>query len=207
MRPAAELLLLEAEALGAVLDGAAPAAFDLPTVCTGWSVRDVLAHCGAALTAAAAGTVHGFTPDDNQRDVVERRAWPLADVIAELRSGYRDGAAAVDAAGGRYDGIGLGEWMHGGDVREPLGEPDPYASAGVELATDLLIERSARMGAPTIEAIVGGRSLRFGDPAGGADATLFADPETFVRLCGGRRPDTARYRLAGASPADLILFA
>jgi hypothetical protein len=35
---------------------------------------------------------------------------------------------------------------------------------------------------------------------------LPTDAETFVRLCGGRRPDPARYELAGADPGQLVLF-
>ncbi len=205
MRPAARLLLIEADALGEVLAAAPAAAFDLPTVCDGWSVRDVLAHCGAALTRTASGDLHGFTPEDNQRDVDARRDLPLADVLAELHAGYVDAAAAIDAAGGRLDAIGVGEWMHGGDVREPLGAPDPYSSAGAELAVDLLAERSVATASCTLTVDLGARRLRFGpdrEPSG----ALATDVETFVRLCGGRRPDPARYRLSGADPADLVLF-
>ncbi len=205
MRPAARILLLEADALRPVLEAAPPEAYDRPTVCDGWSVRDVLAHCGAALTRSASGDLHGFTPEDNQADVAARRPWPLADVIGELMAGYRDAAAAIDAAGGRLDAIGLGEWVHGGDVREALGAADPYASAGAELALDLLAARSDRDGRPTLDVAVGGRRLRFG-PEGEAVGELRTDVETFVRLCAGRRPDPTRYRLTGAAPADLVLF-
>ncbi len=205
MRAAARILLLEAEALRPVLEAAPAESFDRPTVCDGWSVRDVLAHCGAALSRTAGGNLHRFTPDDNQRDVDERRAWPLGDVLAELFAGYEAAAAAIDAARGPLDGIGLGEWVHGGDVREALGARDPYGSAGIDLAVDLLAERSARMGKPPVAVRVGDRELRFGglgDPA----ATLRTDAATFVRLCAGRGPDRARYELTGVSPGDLVLF-
>lgn len=206
MRPGAELLLIEAEALAAVLAETPPAAFDNPTVCTGWSVRDVLAHCGAALTAAATGDLHRFSPEDNQRDVDERRTWPLDDVLAELLTGYRDAATAIDAADGRLDGIAIGEWIHGGDVREAVGAPRPYASAGVELALGLLIERSRRAAATTMTVDLGDQVLTFGPTDSEPTARLDTDVETFVRLCGDRRPDPARYRLTGAAPADVVLF-
>jgi uncharacterized protein (TIGR03083 family) len=119
-------------------------AFDRPTVCTGWTVRDVLAHCGCALTRAAEGRLHRFTPELNQIDVDERRPWPLAQVLAELEQGYGAAAAAMTAAGGELDGLALGEWIHGGDVREALGEPAPYQSEGVEDALLLLVDRSRR---------------------------------------------------------------
>jgi hypothetical protein len=46
-RPA-RLLRAEHDALLPILRRAAGPAFDRPTACPGWSVRDVLAHCGAA---------------------------------------------------------------------------------------------------------------------------------------------------------------
>jgi uncharacterized protein (TIGR03083 family) len=205
MRPAARLLLVEAEALPPILDAAPPEHFDRPTVCDGWSVRDVLAHCGAALTHCAHGTVHRFTPDDNESDVVARRSWPLAEVIAELLEGYRTAAAVIDGAAGQLDGIGLGEWMHGGDVRESLDAPDPYTSPGAELALELLLERSSLQKKLSIIARIDGELHQFGtdrDPVG----RLVADLETFVRLCGGRRPDPARFDLTGADVSDLVLF-
>ncbi len=204
MRPAARLLAIEARLLPPILERADAASFDRPTVCTGWSVRDVLAHCGAALTAVAAGDLHGFTPEDNQRDVQERRGWPLDEVLEELWRGYRQGAAAIHAAGGPLDGIGLGEWMHGGDVRDALGEPDAYTSDGLDLALELLTDRARATGRPAIDVRVDGRPLAYG--AGPPVGSLQTDAETYVRLCGGRRPDPARFELEGAAAADLVLF-
>jgi uncharacterized protein (TIGR03083 family) len=205
MRPAAEILLLEQEALRPVLDAADPRDFARQTICDGWSVRDVLAHCAAALTHAVQGTVHDFSPGANQRDVEQRRSWTLGDVLEELYRGYHGAAHAIHAAGGALDGIGIGEWIHGGDVREALGAPDAYASAGVELAVELLVERSILQGKKSLVVTVGGVRHSFGvdeDPVG----TVLADEETFVRLCGGRRPDPDRYELDGCTEADLLLF-
>lgn len=207
MRPAAELLLIERDALLPLLDGATEEELGRPTVCDGWSVRDVLAHCAAALTALATGDIHGFTPDDNERDVAERRAWPVTSVLEELRRGYATAATVIDAAGGLADGIGLGEWVHGGDVREPLGHTDAYATAGAQIALDLIVERSRQRDAHPVVATVGARELDLGRP--GDDrrpATLTTDTATFVRLVAVRRPDPVRYRLAGATPGELRLF-
>lgn len=204
MRPAAEILLIESAALRAVLASTPREYLDRPTVCTGWSVRDVLAHCGAALTATAAGTTHSFSPADNERDVVERRSWPLDAVLAELYAGYSGAAVAIDVAAGALDGVGLGEWVHGGDVREALGSDDAYTSPGIELALPLLLERSALRRAPHVEVVIGDATHRFG--VGGRIGALATDLETFVRLCGNRRPDPGRYRIDGATPQDLVLF-
>jgi uncharacterized protein (TIGR03083 family) len=205
MRPAAQLLLVEADVLPAVLDRAAAADFDRPTVCTGWSVRDVLAHCGAALSALVAGTTGTFTPEENQRDVDERASWPVERVIAELLTSYRGAADIIDAAGGPADGLGLGEWIHGGDVREPLGEPDAFASAGVELAIGLIGERSVVRSAPALDVVVDGEAVPFG--TGAVAGRLVTDRATLVRLVSGRRPDRQRFELTGSvTPDDLVLF-
>jgi Mycothiol maleylpyruvate isomerase N-terminal domain len=87
------LLLTERDALLPILRRTPVEAFDRPTVCTGWTVRDVLAHCGCALTRAADGSLHRFTPELNEMDVAERRSWALERVLAELEQGYRSGGA------------------------------------------------------------------------------------------------------------------
>ncbi len=204
MRDAARLLLIERDAIRPVLAAAGAEQFDLPTVCDGWSVRDVLAHCAAALTRAASGDLHGFTPADNQADVDERADWPILDVVAELDAGYEAAAEAIDRANGRLDGIGLGEWIHGGDVREPLGAADPYASAGVQLARQLILERSVELRAPRIAIDLDGEHLDFG--IGERVGSVFTDLETFVRLVSGRNPDPARYTSHGVPVESLLLF-
>lgn len=85
MRPAAGLLLIDAKTLPAALAAAEPAAFDRPTICDGWSVRDVLAHCAAALTDLVRGDIGGFTSEENLRAVDKRGVWPVDDVVATRR--------------------------------------------------------------------------------------------------------------------------
>ena len=205
MRRAARLLLIESEALRPILEATQPDDFDRETVCIGWSVRDVLGHCGAALMRTTTGDLHRFTPEDNQVDVDERKAWPMTDVLAELFTGYQEAAEAIDSAAGALDGIGLGEWVHGGDIRDALDVGIPYGSEGVELAVELLVERSRSLGRLRLDANIDGAFHVFGSgdsPVG----TLVSDTPTFVRLCGGRGPDPDRYVLAGCSPSDLVLF-
>jgi len=74
------LLLAERDALLPLLRRTPEAAFDLPTVCTQWSVRDVIAHCASALIRVATGSEHGFTPADNQADVDELVGVSLAEL-------------------------------------------------------------------------------------------------------------------------------
>ncbi len=85
--------------------------WDKPTVCTLWSVRDIVAHQAshAELGRGPAGFLRqvaapamlgylrrGMSGLDslNQSQVDKRRSWPVADVIAELRDGT---AAAIEA--------------------------------------------------------------------------------------------------------------
>jgi uncharacterized protein (TIGR03083 family) len=203
----ARLLLAEQAALLPILRAATPAEFDLPTCLPGWSVRDVLAHCAAAFTMTATRSWHGFSPAENQRDVDARRDWPISTLLDELDSGYRVTADAATAAGGRLDGLALGEWVHGGDVRSALGRPDAYASEGAEDALVLLIERAGLLdqGVPrTTVSLADGRTLTLGTAE--PPATLTTDLATLVRLCAGRDPDAAAYTLTGAEPDAYRLF-
>jgi uncharacterized protein (TIGR03083 family) len=200
-----QLLLVEAEALPPVLAAASAEQFDLPTVCTGWSVRDVLAHCASALSNFVEGVSSTYSPEDNQRDVDLRSSWPVERVIEELLAGYAAAAVVIADAGGAADGLALGEWIHGGDVREPLGARDAYASAGVELAIPLIRERSVQRSAAAVEVLVDGQEVSFG--SGAPIGALVTDAATFVRLVAGRRPDPARYELQGAvTPQHMVLF-
>lgn len=205
LRPAAEILRLESIALPPILADLDEADFDRPTVCTGWSIRGVLAHCGAALSRVSGADLHRFTPAENQIDVDARAAWPVAGVIAELMTGYESAVIAIDAAtDASLDGVGLGEWMHGGDIRDALGMVDAYTSAGSDLAVGLIIERSQRLGMPAIQVSVDGERHLFG--VGEVGGAIETDRETFVRLTGGRRPARERATLDGVSPDDLVLF-
>jgi uncharacterized protein (TIGR03083 family) len=204
----AKLLLTERDALLPILHRTPVEAFDRPTVCTGWTVRDVLSHCGCALTRAADGRMHRFTPELNEADVEERRRWPLEQVLAELEQGYGSAAAAMTAAAGKLDALALGEWVHGGDVREALGVPGPYESEGVEDALVLLVDRSRRRAVPPTLVRLPDRELRLG--AGGATGTppaeLDTDVPTLIRLSSGRHPDPTRFRLTGADPGQYLVF-
>jgi uncharacterized protein (TIGR03083 family) len=204
----ARLLLTERDALLPILRRTPVEAFDRPTVCTGWTVRDVLAHCGCALTRAAEGSLHRFTPELTEIDVDERRSWPLGQVLAELEQGYGSAAAAMTAAQGSLDGLALGEWVHGGDVREALGEPGPYGSEGVEDALLLVVDRSRHRTVPPTLVRLPDREVRLGaaGPTGTPPAELDTDVPTLIRLLSGRRPDPTRFRLTGADPAQYLIF-
>jgi uncharacterized protein (TIGR03083 family) len=210
-RPA-RLLRAEHDALLPVLRAAPGQALDRPTACPGWSVRDVLAHCSAALSRTVTGQLHAFTPELNEIDVAERRGWPLPRLLAELADGYLTGGAAISAAGGRLDAIALGEWVHGGDVREALGQPGAYASAGFADAAVLLAAYTRRCQVPLTEVTLTGvagpdaaLTLGAGQP-GRPAARLRTSPAALIRLTAGRPADPADYQLAGLTAAELVVF-
>ena len=203
LRPAAQILLIAVDEIGRVLSEGTASNQDRMTMCDPWTVRDVLAHCSGSMLRTIEDRTHRFTPEDNEGDVQERRSWPFDRVRDELQTTARPTAARIDDAGGPLDGLGLGVWVHCGDIRDALGVTDPYSGPGVELGLDLLAERSLRLEfRPAV--LVGDRAFDIG--GGESRGTLVTDAETFVRLTGGRDPDPERYRLEGLTPAELVLF-
>jgi uncharacterized protein (TIGR03083 family) len=201
------LLRAEHDTLLPILHQTPEAAFGNPTACPGWSVRDVIAHCGAALTRVATGRLHAFTPELNELDVAPRRDWPLPRLLSELERGYTDAGPVIAGAGGRLDAVALGEWVHGGDVRDALGQPLPYASDGFDDACALLAERARRRAVPLVEVSLPDGGLRLGVPVSGRPpATLVTGRATLMRLFAGRPAGPADYQLSGAAPAELVVF-
>jgi uncharacterized protein (TIGR03083 family) len=202
-RPAAQILLIAVDEIGRVLSEGTASNQDRMTACDPWTVRDVLAHCSGSMLRTIEDRTHRFTPEDNELDVEERRSWDFDRVRDELQTTAHPTAARIDAAGGPLDGLGLGVWVHAGDIRDALGIDDPYHGPGIELGLGLLAERSRRLDfRPTM--MVGGQPVEFG--SGPDKGTVTTDAETFVRLTGGRTPDPARYRIEGLDPTELVLF-
>ncbi len=202
-RPAAEILLVAVEEIGRVLSEGSPADRDLATACDPWTVRDVLAHCSGSMLRVVEERVHGYTPEENEIDVAERRPWAFDRVRDELRATAEPTAARIDAAAGPLDGLGIGVWVHAGDIRDAVGVDDAYAGPGIELALPILEERSRRLGFG-VAATVGGVDLTLG--TGDPLVTLACDADTFVRLVAGRSPNPSHYVLTGAESPDLVLF-
>jgi uncharacterized protein (TIGR03083 family) len=203
----ARLLRAEHDALLPILQRTPEPAFGRPTACPGWSVRDVLAHCGSALSRVVTGELHAFTPELNEIDVAERRSWPLARVLSELADGYLKAGPLIGGAGGRLDGVALGEWVHGGDVRAALGEPLAYESDGFSDACLLLAGLSRREETPLVEASLPGGTVRLGVPLPGRPAaTLRCGNAALIRLFAGRPAGLGDYQLAGATPEELVIF-
>ncbi|KPC66413.1 MDMPI_N domain containing protein [Streptomyces chattanoogensis] len=196
--------------------------FALRTACPGWTVRDVLAHCGAALVRIVEGRLEPgvFSPASNAADVAERAGWPLARVLDELERGFTEAGPVIAAGDGRLDGVALGEWVHAGDVRDAFGVPGAYAGEGAEAALELLVMSAGKRGTPLLRAELldgddgnggghggGGRTLELGVAADGRPpARLTCDVPTLIRLYAGRSLVGTRYELEGAAEGELAIY-
>jgi uncharacterized protein (TIGR03083 family) len=202
---AERLLQVEQEDLVPLLRSTPAADFDRPTVCTGWSVRDVVAHCGAALGGLAAGPEYKASHRQNQADVLARRGRPLERILDEFEHGLAAAAPVIAAAGGAKDLAAFGTWIHGGDVRDALGRPGAYAGKGTDEALAFLTGCDRIAQVPRLHVTLPDRELVLGSPVAGREpATLTTDAPTLFRLCTGRPADARRYRLRGVDPRELV---
>ncbi|MFE0254620.1 maleylpyruvate isomerase family mycothiol-dependent enzyme [Streptomyces sp. NPDC059010] len=206
------LLVVERDALVPLLRGRPDSDFALPTpACPGWSVRDVLAHCSAALMRVVENRFEKgvFSPESNDRDIAERADWTNARVVDELERGMTEAGPAIAKAGGALDGIALGEWVHAGDVREVLGEPGAYAGAGLPDALSLLARLTRERHHVPLHADLDDvdEPLRLGEAAAPRPpARYIGDAATLVRLYAGRPVEGASYELAGVEAKELNIF-
>ncbi|MFI8088346.1 maleylpyruvate isomerase family mycothiol-dependent enzyme [Streptomyces sp. NPDC086080] len=207
------LLTVERDALIPLLRGRNDADFALPVpACPAWTVRDVLAHCSAALSRVVESRFEEgvFSPESNERDIAERAGWTHARVMDELEHGMTEAGPLIARAGGLLDVLALGEWVHAGDVRVALGEPGAYAGAGLPYALDLLGQVTIRRKHLPLHADLddADEPLRLGDTTGERPPARFiGDGPTLVRLYAGRPLDgAASYELAGVEAAELNIF-
>ncbi len=202
------LLLTERDSLIPLLRTIQPTSFTHPTCCAGWTIRDMLAHCAAALIRIAEDRLHDFSPACNQQDIIERHDWPVNLIINELETGYVKAGPTITASHGRLDVIALGEWVHAGDIRDALGIAPAYAAAGTNDALTLLSACSRLRNTPLLTAHLADRDLQLGTwlPHQRTRASLITDTETLVRLYTGRVAGARAYTLYGASPEDLVIY-
>ncbi|MFC9278252.1 maleylpyruvate isomerase family mycothiol-dependent enzyme [Streptomyces collinus] len=206
------LLAVERDALIPLLRARPDTDFALPAAaCPGWSVRDVLAHCSAALTRVVERRYEAdvFSPAANDRDIAERAGWTNAQVVDELERGMTGAGPVIARADGVLDMIALGEWVHAGDVRDALGEAGAYAGAALPDALTLLVRVTREKEHLPLHADLDDldEPLRLGAPAAGAPpARYIGDAATLVRLYAGRPSNGAGYELAGAAEGELNIF-
>lgn len=127
----------EREALAADLEGIPDERWDTPSLCSGWTVRDVVAH----LTSTAKVSPFNFFPKFfasgfsmgrmQQRDIEAERGASPAETLANFRAVIRSKSAPP----GPKDVV-LGETLvHPEDIRRPLGIKHDYPTdAAVRVA-------------------------------------------------------------------------
>ncbi|MFD8224581.1 maleylpyruvate isomerase family mycothiol-dependent enzyme [Streptomyces massasporeus] len=207
------LLTIEREALIPLLRGRAGEDFARPVAaCPGWTVRDVLAHCSAALSRVVEGRFEAgvFSPESNDRDIADRAGWSDTQIIDELERGLSEAGPVIAGAGGKLDRLALGEWVHAGDVREALGEPGAYGGAGLPDALALLARVTRERGHVAVHADLDDldEPLRLGESGGERPPGRFiGDGPTLVRLYAGRSVDgVPAFELAGVEAKELNIF-
>lgn len=206
------LLTVERDALVPLLRARSDEDFAAPTVCEGWTVRDVVAHCSAALTRVLERRFEEgvFSPESNDRDIAERAGWTNQQVVDELERGMTE-AGHVIAKARALDLLALGEWVHAGDVREAFGEPGAYGGAGLPYALQLLARITRERGHLPLHADLDDddfdEPLYLGEVSGTRHpARYIGDAATLVRLYAGRPANSAAYELAGADVEELCIF-
>ncbi|MEU9214152.1 maleylpyruvate isomerase family mycothiol-dependent enzyme [Streptomyces sp. NPDC048415] len=208
------LLVAERDALLPLLRARPEEDFALASAaCPGWTVRDVLAHCSAALTRVVESRFEPgvFGPEANDRDIAERGDWSTREVIDELERGMTEAGPVIAKAGGVLDAVALGEWVHAGDVRETFGEPGAYEGVALPDALALLARVSRERDHVPLHADLDDvdEPLRLGGvPGDRPPARYIGDAATLVRLYAGRPvAGSGRYELVGAEEGELNLFA
>ncbi|MFD5448850.1 maleylpyruvate isomerase family mycothiol-dependent enzyme [Streptomyces sp. NPDC003470] len=207
------LLAVERDELVPLLRSRADDDFALPVAaCPGWTVRDVLAHCSAALMRVVERRFEKgvFSPASNDRDIAERADWANARIVDELERGMTEAGPVIGRAGGVLDRVALGEWVHAGDVRVAFGEPGAYAGRGLPDALTLLTTVTRDLGHVPLHADLDDvdEPLKLGEVSGARPPGRFiGDAPTLVRLYAGRPVDAgAGYELAGVEAAELNIF-
>jgi uncharacterized protein (TIGR03083 family) len=206
------LLRTERDALMPLLRSSDEERFELRTACPGWTVRQLLAHCGAALLRIVEGRLEEgvFLPESNAADVAERAHWPIGRVLDELERGFTEaGDVIAGHEDGLLDAVALGEWVHAGDVREAFGEPGAYDGKSTAYALPLLEVTSRRREMPRLHAFVSCAAppLVLGNETEGRPAAQFwGDVPTLIRVCTGRPLVGTRYELHGATERELCIY-
>ncbi|MFI8522698.1 maleylpyruvate isomerase family mycothiol-dependent enzyme [Streptomyces sp. NPDC085481] len=206
------LLRAERDLLMPLLRRTPEEAYELRTACPGWTARQVLAHCAAALVRIVEGRLEEgvFLPDANAADVAEREDWPLGRILDELERGLTEaGPVIAGQSDGRLDAVALGEWVHAGDVREAFGEPGAYCGAALDLALSLLSVTSRKRETPRLLGVLADRDgeVALGNPAPGRPPARFrGDAATLIRIYSGRPLVRTRYELTGATEQELLIY-
>jgi uncharacterized protein (TIGR03083 family) len=142
-KPYLRLMQEESRDLANFLETLSPPEWDLPSLCAGWRVRDVVAHMAVGHTIsvasyAAALVRHRFSTDDTSFTL----AVGFADLHApeQILARFREGTSAQPRGAARFvptRELFTDHLVHHQDIRRPLGAPRviPAERAAAALAT------------------------------------------------------------------------
>src|SRR5712692_10397220 len=159
----------ERERLVAYLESLPEAAWDKPTLCEGWSVRDMVAHLIGNATDIVAQNLDGAgSVEYNQRQIDERAGRSPAELLAEWAEqgpALEAGIEALDDDFWNAPYLELGTvgtalqrlvediWVHAQDIRITLGDK-PITGPGLGATLDV-VARELPLRAPRLSPEVG----------------------------------------------------
>lgn len=139
--------------LSSYLESIPEAAWDKPTLCEGWSVRDLVSHLVGNAADMVAQNIEGAgSPEYNQRQVDERSGRSPAELLAEWAEAGPAFEAMIEALDDTFWNTPYLEfgtvgqalqrfvedtWVHAQDIRIPLGEA-PIAGPGLDATLDII---------------------------------------------------------------------
>ena len=199
-------LRAERERLTAYLESLPESAWDEPSLCEGWTVKDLMAHTIGIAADVANRRLDGVgTPEANQRQVDERRDHTprqLLDEWAVEGESLEAGVRALDdefwnapyadnfTVGGALQRMVEDIWVHGQDIRIPRGDETtagPALISTLEVGSRDLFNRLPRL-APDVGSvtIAAGDFTSTVEGPGGTEITLSGDPVTLGLVSTGR---------------------
>lgn len=149
MEEAWEWIAAERRAMADLAEGLDPAQLATPSLCAGWTVRDVIAHLSLNMTFSArksAGALlrSGFRPN---RFIQELTAQAATRSDAELVALFRDHADATWGPPGFGAQAPLTDLLvHGVDIRRPLGLTHVPTPAALRRSLDFVVQPKASAG-------------------------------------------------------------
>jgi uncharacterized protein (TIGR03083 family) len=181
-------------------------AWDKPTLCEGWTVRDMVAHLiGNAADIVAQNIEGAGSVEYNQRQIAERAGRSPAELLAEWAEAGPAFEAAIEALDDTFWNTPYLEfgtigqalqrfvediWVHGQDIRIPLGD-EPITGPGLDATLDI-VARELPLRAPRLAPGVGSVRLTTGGATreasiGDGDAIEVAgDPIAIALVATGR---------------------
>src|SRR5205809_12738 len=143
----------ERERLVRYLESVPETAWDKPSLCEGWTVKDLVAHLvGNAADMVAQKFDGAGSPEYNQRQLDERAGHSAAELLAEWAEqgpAFEAGIEILDdnfwntpylefgTVGEALQRLVEDIWVHGQDIRIPLGD-SPTAGPGLDATLDCI---------------------------------------------------------------------